>query len=486
MSVFKVTRKKVADGVIRTIKSKTYYGKFRDETGAWKRIKLFADKEASKHELQKRRTLAQQIRAGMVEPTMALGLEIPLEDHIQDYCRTVKDNRKKATSQWCNEQRSKLRLVFKKAKTFMVKDVTLEKIKKALETLKSNHAWSTRTWNHYVRALKAFFSWLHGGNRIGFNPIQKLETLDVHDADITRPRRAFTLPECRFLVSFLLEHKDSRRVINPPKVRGLLYALAFQSGLRAKELFSLTPANFDFENGAVTILGEDSKNSSKETIPLPGQLMQQIQELAAGRDKAKPLFKGAYHSSQAGKRLKKDMAKARLAYIKQGDTIEKQEARKKGDFLLWENHLGEFLDFHSFRSGFITALVEAGANIKMVQKLARHKDAETTLKHYAKITDRRDLAKIVATMPALLVTDTIQQGDQKGDQKQDQGDQKGDQNTVISRSQMILFDTQSQDGGLTQTQTGNEFTACFTEENYMRPVRFEPTTLGLGNRCSIP
>jgi hypothetical protein len=43
-------------------------------------------------------------------------------------------------------------------------------------------------------------------------------------------------------------------------------------------------------------------------------------------------------------------------------------------------------------------LVRSGANIKEIQKLARHAKAETTLKHYAKVA-ARDLRGAIEAMP---------------------------------------------------------------------------------------
>lgn len=222
-------------------------------------------------------------------------------------------------------------------------------------------------------------------------------------------------------------------------------------------------------------LGQHSKNATTAIIPLPMPLVQEIREHTAGMDKSKPIFKGTYFTSLAGKRLKKDMAKAREAYIQESPSPEEKEIRSNDCFLLYQNHLGETLDFHSLRSGFVTALIEQGANIKQVQLLARHKDAETTLKHYAKIKDRKELAEVVATMPALLVC--------SGDEKQHQ---KQHQIIDIQGCQTIFNDTQSEELTLTQVNDKYEVTTCLPEEEYMRPVRFEPTTLGLGNRCSIP
>ena len=481
MKPFKVKRKRVINGKTTYVPSISYYGKIKDGVGKWKIVKLFQNKEASIHELNRLSRNAEQVRAGMIEPTISQGLNTPLSVHIDAFCESIDQNRRKSKSQWSKEQKAKLRRVFEQAKAITPKDITLDKIKGAIERLNKKNNWSKQTRNFYIRTIKAFFGWLLKEGRIGYNPVQNLQVSKIYDGDIKRPRRAFTLAECRYLVSFVANLRDSRKVINPPKTRALLYSLAFQSGLRAKELFSLKPTHFDMAKGFVTILGKDAKNASTEFIPLPLALMEQIKEHTAGLDKSKPIFKGVYYTSLAGKRLKKDMALARKAYIQQSRSPDEKEARSNDDFLLWENHLGEFLDFHSLRSGFVTNLLEQGANIKQVQVLARHKDAETTLKHYAK-SSRQDLVKVVAGMPALLPYVATSTGDQKGDH----GDQKGDQTNDISGCPSILTDTQNENTITTQNELMQILSAYLDGRKEVRPVGIEPTTLDLGNRCSIP
>ncbi len=45
------------------------------------------------------------------------------------------------------------------------------------------------------------------------------------------------------------------------------------------------------------------------------------------------------------------------------------------------------MDFHSLRGTFITQLVRAGVNIKVIQTLARHASPSTTLQFYARATE---------------------------------------------------------------------------------------------------
>ena len=55
------------------------------------------------------------------------------------------------------------------------------------------------------------------------------------------------------------------------------------------------------------------------------------------------------------------------------------------------------MDFHALRVTFITLIIEAGANIKEAQELARHSTPEMTLNIYAR-TNKKKLAEVIKTV----------------------------------------------------------------------------------------
>ena len=59
------------------------------------------------------------------------------------------------------------------------------------------------------------------------------------------------------------------------------------------------------------------------------------------------------------------------------------------------------VDFHSLRSSFITGVIEAGADIKEAQELARHSNPNLTLNIYAKVK-KESLAAVVNRMAKTL------------------------------------------------------------------------------------
>jgi len=404
MKVFKINKVRIVDGKKLTLLSTKYYGKFKNEHGAWVLVSLFSDKASSLFELQKRARMAEQVQSGMIEADTSNGLETPLDEHLEAYAEAIEKRKEKIGSKWCEEQKEKIGKVLRQAKAVMPLDATSARIKGAIDKLASSRQWSKRTSNHYIKAVKAFFAWMMAESRIGFNPALGIKTLEVKDCDLVHTRRTFTQDEAGALVQYLYASKDQRKVSNPPKMRALLYAMAFQTGLRAKELMSINPSNFDLEKAELAIHGRDTKNGVSEVIPLPSTLVTMVATILAEKKNPSNLFKGVYFRGQAGKRLKLDMEHARLHYIESAPTQAERTTREQSDFLLWENARGEFLDFHSFRASFITSLVEGGATIKQVQLLARHKDATTTLKHYIKCKDKAELAGVVSALPALMMS----------------------------------------------------------------------------------
>ena len=487
MKVFKINKDRIVDGKKVRLPSTKYYGKYKDSNGAWVLVSLFADKASSVFELEKRARQAQQVQSGMIDGDTSLGLETPLDEHLEAYAEEVKDRSQKSASTWCDEKKIKIEKILDQAGVFMPRDVTKDKIKDALGKLAKKNEWSKRTWNQYLIAIKGFFSWMVIENRLPFSPLLTLKAKAVKDADCRRLRRTFTQAEAGALIQYLYASKDQRKVSNPPKMRALLYALAFQTGLRAKELMSITPTNFNLEKAEIAIHGRETKNGVSEVIPLPKVLVSMVATILAEKKTPTNLFKGVYHRGQAGKRLRKDMAHARLDYIESAPTNAERTTREQSDFLQWENAKGEFLDFHSFRSSFITSLVEGGATIKQVQLLARHKDAKTTLDHYIKIKDRSELAGVVVDMPALM--NTPEGENKKCYQECYQNPlcyQECYQNLEPLGHLESLQESEIESLTILQGVGSSEVKGVLPRKREVRPAGIEPATLDLGNRCSIP
>jgi len=142
------------------------------------------------------------------------------------------------------------------------------------------------------------------------------------------------------------------------------YSLLYCFGARISEISSLTVTDMDsiFKN-KYHILTDTKSNSTQRLVI---------------NDKALEILKGL------------DYSDCKDALFYKPNTIEPM--RTAGLEKLVNTHLKNQLNVlytsHSFRAGYITRILEATGNVKIAQKLARHKDIITTLR-YAGASDRQ-------------------------------------------------------------------------------------------------
>jgi integrase len=85
---------------------------------------------------------------------------------------------------------------------------------------------------------------------------------------------------------------------------------------------------------------------------------------------------------KAGEILGEDLTAARTAWMKQASSRQEREGRWQSCYLESEDELGQVVDFHSLRHGFITYLVTANVPPKVAQMLARHSTISLTMDRY--------------------------------------------------------------------------------------------------------
>jgi len=165
---------------------------------------------------------------------------------------------------------------------------------------------------------------------------------------------------------------DNVRMKVPSEYRSILYQLAMYTGLRLKELGSLTVSSFnlDSEEPTVRIKASDAKGKQADEIPLSQRMTQQLKRLFKGKSKDSPALK-LPSGGRGAAMLRADLMAAGVDY-------------KDAD--------GRFADFHSLRHTFVTMLERTGCPPKELQSLARHRTPNLTLgvyAHSAKAIERR-------------------------------------------------------------------------------------------------
>jgi integrase len=239
---------------------------------------------------------------------------------------------------------------------------------------------SKRTASHYVVALKHFAAWLERDRRIDRNPLTRLDTPSVDDADLKHVRRVLSEDEFARLLKTARESKDTIYRLTGPD-RMMLYVVAAYTGFRAGELHSMTPGNLALlgQTPTATVRAGYTKNSKEATNPLHADLVALLQPWVEGKPKDKPLWPGRTWHEQGARMLRADLAAAGIPY---------------------RDDKGNVFDFHALRCQFITGLALAGVHPAVAQVLARHSKPELTLNVYTKL-NLKPQADAVNRLPSL-------------------------------------------------------------------------------------
>ena len=255
----------------------------------------------------------------------------------------------------------------------------LPQVEGAIQRLSQDH--SSKTVANYAESLAAFCDWCVTHQYLATDPLQALGRL------ATTPhthRRAMTVAEIQQLLGVAPVH------------RRLLYETAFQSGLRANELHSLTLAHLDRARQGLHLDAVWTKNRQASFHPLPGQLVEDLyafaragypQELYARRVHTRrhtfpdePLL---YVPTHLSRMLAVDLVRAGIPK----NTVEGK------------------LDFHAIRLAYINLVIDVGATVKEAQTLARHAKPQMTLGVYGRTREER-LHQVVEQVAMVLHSET--------------------------------------------------------------------------------
>lgn len=145
------------------------------------------------------------------------------------------------------------------------------------------------------------------------------------------------------------------------EARARVYIASNMTGLRRKELASLTPRSFELNASppTVTVQATVSKHRKNDVLPLHPELVRMVREWIAPLGSDEPLFPGL-DFRWTWLMVKKDLQRAGIAY----KTTE------------------GIADFHAAgRHSHVTELLRSGASLPEARELARHADVRTTMKY---------------------------------------------------------------------------------------------------------
>ncbi|MCC6671280.1 MAG: tyrosine-type recombinase/integrase [Planctomycetes bacterium] len=206
-------------------------------------------------------------------------------------------------------------------------------------------------------------SWAVKEGRTPAHSLERVARRDV-DADRRRIRRALSVDEAERLLAVAREHG-----------REAWYACALLAGLRKGDMVRLSWRDVDFKRSILTVVG--GKHGGADPVPMHPKL---VEILLRHRGETRPMpasrvFPVPVHDE----RRVADFTAAGIAIV---------------------DELGHVADLHSLRATCCTWLARAGVPVQIAKLVMRHRQAETTEKHYTKL-GLLDATGAVAMLPVL-------------------------------------------------------------------------------------
>lgn len=267
---------------------------------------------------------------------------------------------------------------------------------------KKRFPFGNKTHNHYLAAAQRFCNWAVKFGRLAASPLGVCGKQN-EEVDERRHRRVLSDAELAQLIAHTQASRISRAML-AAEDRAMVYRVAVQTGLRAKEIASLRRSHFVFDAATphLTVKAATAKNRKNAQLPLKASLVAALKEYLPRRladvvslSGDALVWPGGWHR-KAADMIYRDMAAARRAWIEaaQGDERNRCE---RSTFLVPKSDAGN-IDFHSLRHTFITNLARAGVHAKVAQELARHSSIELTMSYYTHL-QIADLAKGLDAVP---------------------------------------------------------------------------------------
>ena len=356
-------------------RNEPYLIQYVDHLGKRRTVRGFTDKGLTEELAAKLESEARQRTTGLIDPSqdrVATHRSTPIDEHLSAFEESLSDN----TEKHVKLTMSRVRRVVEGCGFETLRAIEAEEVQSFVRKLRKEEDLGHRTYNHYLQAMDAFCYWCVATQRLLASPLVGLERLNTA-TDVRHPRRALTPEE----VSELVESARS----SGKRIQGLsgeqrarVYLLSYMTGLRRKELSSLTPRSFvlDVTPATVTVEAACSKHRRKDVLPLHPELVILLRQWLKGLRTSDKLFPNL-ERKKTWLMVKKDLERVGIAY-------ETEEG---------------IADFHAAgRHTHITELLRNGASLPEAKELARHSDVSMTMK-YTHI-GLSDQAKAVANLPS--------------------------------------------------------------------------------------
>ncbi len=372
-SIFKRNAKRLTESQLRR---EPYWIEYTDQNGKRRRAKGFTSLEATDRKARDLEERARKIRDGLIDPAaekLAMHGQTPLDEHLDDFEASLEN--RESTLKHVRLTMTRIRTIVEAAELTSLHQIDCEVIENCLQEHRRKEDLGNRTYNHYLQAFDEFCRWLAKTNRLTLNPISSLARLN-NDVDVRHRRRSLSPTEVTKLLESAWNSKQRVQSYNG-QLRSLAYFVSYMTGLRQKEMASLTPKSFDLDadQPTVKIAAACSKRRREDTIPLHAELVAVLRPWLKRLKPTEFLFP-RFARKKAWLMVKKDLERVGIPY---------------------ETEAG-IADFHAAgRASHITEMLRQGANMVQVMKQARHSDIRMTMRYFK--ADLNDQVTAIEKLP---------------------------------------------------------------------------------------
>ncbi len=333
----------------------TWYGRFRDEDGRWRKVPLFTDKTASFRRLNEIQRDADLRRAGVLTPMMDHAGK-SIEGHRDDYVADLRGQN--VSAQHLKNVESRLEEIIALGEWKRLSDITADSMRGVLNLVGKRQMGGTKekkpiavsTLNSFLKMARAFVHWLVLRGRLSSDPLAILKKADESKAEKRRARRALSGDE-------IIRLLDAA-----PADRSFAYKFFILSGLRRGEAKQLRVGDLHLAATLpfIQLRTEQTKNGKADTIPVHPELLEGLRERTATKLPAAKVFA----SIPAMRTLMNDLLAAKVPFV---------------------NDTNQRVDLHAQRHTYCTLIAKSGISMKTAQTLMRHGDPRLTMNVYSHV-----------------------------------------------------------------------------------------------------
>jgi len=349
------------------------------------------DKAAAERILNKRVADAALRRDGVIDARkdgFAVQGRKPLTGHIADYIAHCRHTGQ--APRHVDQKETHLARLLDVTGVSRLGDLSADAMERYMRHL-IDGGMSARTANFARQIAVAFASWCVKTARLESNPLKVVPKLDDQ-----RDRRRVRRPLADDELARLLDVAGDRG-------RKAWYLAAALAGLRKGDLQRLRWCDIDFDANTITIA--EGKAKRVDMIPMHPQL---ADELNRRRDEALAMPKAkVFPTTVTDVTRQKDFLRAGLVRetVVMGDDgkpvmIGMGKRKRPKTRIVCEDDEGRVIDLHAMRTTLGTNLARAGVAPQLCQRIMRHSDYKTTLKHYT-VLGLTDTAKAIASLPGI-------------------------------------------------------------------------------------